>query len=207
MRKTTISNRIPKEELEGDHKEPRLDPNSLMVAEFGYIAQTAFQANEDRARVTNFYLVTLAGLIAAILGTQFDNLAVPQVYYAFSALLVVLTAASLLTVLQLARLRQAWFGSVSAMNHMKDYYARHFPDLQLKDAFAWDHNTLPARYKPWSVGFLLALQTAVLGGVCLGAALIFVGLIRNQWWWWPAAGTAVFFGLLQIWLYRHLLRG
>ena len=27
-----------------------LDPNEILVAEFNYIAATAFQANEDRAR-------------------------------------------------------------------------------------------------------------------------------------------------------------
>jgi len=149
----------------------------------------------------------LAGFIAAILGTQFDKLAVPQVYYACAALFVVLAAASLLTILQLARLRQAWFGSVSAMNHLKAYYVGHFAHLQLKDAFAWDTNTLPAKFKSWSLGFLLALQTAILGGACVGAAIIFVGLIRNQWWWWPAAGAALLFIALQIWFYRHLLRG
>ena len=30
-----------------------LDPNEILVAEFEYIATTAFQANEDRARVSN----------------------------------------------------------------------------------------------------------------------------------------------------------
>ena len=184
-----------------------LDPNIILAAEFEYISQTAFQANEDRARVTNFYLVTLAGFIAAILGTQFERLAVPQVYYAFSALFVVLGAASVLTILQLARLRQAWFSSVSAMNQVKAYYVSHCTHLQLTDALVWDINTLPARFKPWSLGFLVALQTAILGGASVAAATVFVGLIRNQWWWWQAAAAAFLFIALQLWLYRHLLRG
>ena len=31
-----------------------LDPTPLLVAEFNYIAQSAFQANEDRARVSSY---------------------------------------------------------------------------------------------------------------------------------------------------------
>ena len=32
--------------------------NDLLVAEFNYIANAAFQANEDRARVSQFFFVT-----------------------------------------------------------------------------------------------------------------------------------------------------
>ena len=35
-----------------------LDVNEILIAEFNYIANTAFQANEDRARVSNYYLMT-----------------------------------------------------------------------------------------------------------------------------------------------------
>jgi hypothetical protein len=43
-----------------------LSQDVILIAEFEYIAQVAFQANEDRARLTNFYLVTLGSFIAAI---------------------------------------------------------------------------------------------------------------------------------------------
>ncbi|MFN8460695.1 MAG: hypothetical protein U0X93_02825 [Anaerolineales bacterium] len=39
--------------------------------EYDYIAQTAAQANEDRARISSFYLIAVGSLIAAIFGTQF----------------------------------------------------------------------------------------------------------------------------------------
>ncbi len=141
-----------------------LDPNDILTAEFEYISQTAFQANEDRARVTNFYLVTLVGFIAALLGTQLDNLMVPHVYWAFAALFVVLFLASILTLLQLVRLREAWFESIKAINDIKTYYQAKLPELELGTALRWKATTVPACYKPWSVGFLLALQVAVLGG-------------------------------------------
>jgi hypothetical protein len=35
-----------------------LPANDLLVAEFNYIANAAFQANEDRARVSQFFFVT-----------------------------------------------------------------------------------------------------------------------------------------------------
>jgi hypothetical protein len=184
-----------------------LDPNAILTAEFNYIAQTAFQANEDRARVTNFYLITLAGFVAAILGMRFEGLMVPYIYWAFVALFAILALASLLTLLQLIRLRQAWFDSVTAMNALKDYFIRHAAGSQLGEAFVWKPGALPARYKPWSVGYLLALQVALLGGAALGAAVIFLGLILGGWWWGPAFGAAVlFFGLL-LYLYRRLCCG
>lgn len=183
-----------------------LSPDGILTAEFEYIAQTAFQANEDRARVTNFYLITLAGFVAAILGAPFENLSFPQIYYAFAVLFVVLAVASTLTLLQLARLRQAWFDSLCAMNQLKAFYVARFPNLQLEDAFAWSSTTLPARFKPWSLGFLLAIQTAVLGAMSLGAATVFIGLAQDQWWWGAAAGAVVASLLLQIWLYYWLLR-
>jgi len=45
-----------------------LDVNEILVTEFEYIAATAFQANEDRARVSNYYLMTAGAAVAAILG-------------------------------------------------------------------------------------------------------------------------------------------
>ena len=42
-----------------------LDATAVLTAEFEYVAQSAFQANEDRARVTNFYIVSVGSLVAA----------------------------------------------------------------------------------------------------------------------------------------------
>jgi len=43
------------EEQERSLGQEPLDPNEILVAEFNYIASTAFQTNEDRARVSNYY--------------------------------------------------------------------------------------------------------------------------------------------------------
>ena len=50
-----------------------LDVNEILVAEFEYIAKTAFQANEDRARVSNYYLMTAGAAVAAILGAKIEG--------------------------------------------------------------------------------------------------------------------------------------
>jgi hypothetical protein len=57
------------------------------------------------------------------------------------------------------------------------------------------------------VGYLLALQVALLGGAALGAALIFVGLIMDRWWWGPALAVALLFFGLMLYLYRRLCCG
>ena len=183
-----------------------LDPNDILTAEFAYIAQSAFQANEDRARVTSLYLVALGSFIAALFGSQMQNALVPHVYWAFAALFVVLFLASILTQLQLIRLREAWFESVKAMNAIKAYYQARLPGLELDTAFRWSATTIPARFKPWSVGFLLALQVALLGGASAGAALVFVGLTRGAWWLGWAGVTALVCCAAQMVLYCALLR-
>uniref|UniRef100_UPI0035B4C41A hypothetical protein n=1 Tax=Promineifilum sp. TaxID=2664178 RepID=UPI0035B4C41A len=55
----------------------------IIAAEFGYVAQTAFQANEDRARAWQYFFVTFATLIAALLSTQIEGIDQRQLYLTF----------------------------------------------------------------------------------------------------------------------------
>ena len=80
----------------------------IVAAEYGYIAQTAFQANEDRARAWQYFFVTFATLIAALLSTQVAAAVRQQLYLTFVVIFSLLTVLGLITVLQLVRLRQAW---------------------------------------------------------------------------------------------------
>src|SRR5512136_929916 len=93
-----------------------LDPNDILIAEYNYIAQTAFQANEDRARVSNYYFVTAAAVIGAILSAKLEAGSAPGVYFGFSGLFFILSLVGLTILLQLARLRTAWQDSARAMN-------------------------------------------------------------------------------------------
>lgn len=183
-----------------------LSPDTILTAEFEYAAQTVFQANEDRARVTTFYLVTVGSLVAAILGTQAESIQDAYAYWAFAILFGVLTLASVLTLLQLARLRQAWFESALAMNQIKQFYMEHVQQVELVEAFRWRRSTLPAKFKPWSISSLLATQVSLLGGATLGAVIVFSGLACGCWWWGYAITAGVITSILQMIIYWRLLR-
>lgn len=162
---------------------PKLTPDEILQAEYEYIAQCAFQANEDRARVASFYFVSVGSLIAAILGTQFANGLSQWVYRAFSLLFFVLTILGVLTVFQLARLRAAWNSAVKAMNAIKGFYINKYEDLH--KALIW---TDPPKSEKWySIANLLRLQVGILSGLTFAAS--FFTFFRSfysdlPWWNW-----------------------
>jgi hypothetical protein len=157
-----------------DEKFPPVELDELLAAEFNYIAQTANQANEDRARVSSFYLVAVGSLVAALFGTQlFDTETFTQaVKLMFSGLFVLLTLLGTSTVMQLARLRSAWHESMLAMNQIKDFAMRQNPELA--KAFRWKTSTLPPKYKTRSVSYYQAFEVALIGGLMFGAAVFFL---------------------------------
>ena len=186
-----------------------LDPNEVLQAEFEYISQTATQANEDRAKVTSFYFVTVGSLMAAILGTQFlsqegENLR--GVFLGFSVLFTFLTLLGYFTLLQLARLRTAWLDSARAMNRIKEYYIEH-DEGDLAQAFRWRENTLPSAFKNNSVANYLAGEVALLSGLIFGVATYFFQLSRGytSCLWAFTISLGIFMGLLQYYLYRRIL--
>ncbi len=149
-----------------------LNHHEMLQAEYGYIANTAFQANEDRARVTSFYFVSVGSLVAAILGTQFGNTPSPGASLAFFFLFATLTVMGGLTIAQLARLRAAWHESVEAMNTIKDFYIKDNPEI--KPAFKWLASSVPVMNKPYSIANLIAIEVAMLGALTAGAGVYFL---------------------------------
>jgi hypothetical protein len=185
----------------------QLSSDEILKAEFNYIANTAFQANEDRARVASFYVVTFGSFIAALVSGQFDVKSEQQnwVYWGFFGLFMALALMGLLTVIQLARLRLAWFDSVDAMNRIKEYYIAHSSDLA--DAFKWRNAQKPQKLKLNSVGFLLVLQVAILGGAAFGTGVFFAfRAISENVSLLPAILAGVMFCLGQFELYRFSLK-
>lgn len=182
-----------------------LDPNQLLIAEYNYTAQAAFQANEDRARVAVFYLSAVGGLGVAISGMQMPAATVPGVYWAFVILFLALGFSGFLTPLQLVRLRLAWFASVIAMNRIKEFYIAHANSGLVQTAFAWQNATLPPKFKLWTISFLYALQVAILGGLMAGAAMMFAGFFYGGWWWGMATAVGSIYALVQLWVYWWLL--
>ena len=151
---------------------------SILVAEYEYIAQTAFQAHEDRARVTTFYLVSVGSLFGAFLGVQNIESVDTFAYIVLAGLFLFLSAFGLLTLLQLARLRKAWFSSTSAMNHIKEFISKR--NNGFEKAFLWNNESLPDLYKKESVAYLMALQVSMLGAITFGAMIFYVMLAFNQ---------------------------
>jgi hypothetical protein len=148
--------------------------NDLLVAEFNYIANTAFQANEDRARVSQFFFVTFGTFVAALFSSQLSGVDINQVYKAFTLLFVLIGIFGGMTMVQLARLRLAWIESAYAMNQMKAAVIRDNPNLEMY--FRWKDDTIPPAYKPKSVGFILAVMVALLSGLATGSAVAFFWL-------------------------------
>ncbi len=188
----------------------QLDLNDILIAEFQYIAQTAFQANEDRARVSNFYFVTLAAAVAAIIGTKIEGTFTTGVYLGFSIMFAVLSAVGLITLLQLARLRTAWTESARAMNIIKQYYLQQFPDAKLEKAFAWTMNTIPPVNKRKSVAFLLAISIMIVDAATIAAATIYLSLTlgaspMDQLWLLIATLAGVIYFLVQYVWYMNWL--
>ena len=153
---------------------PPVELDELLAAEYNYIAQTANQANEDRARVSSFYLIAVGSLLAALFGTQLFNVDSPRptISIMFGGLFILLTLLGTSTIMQLARLRSAWYESMLAMNQMKDYMIGQHGEL--KQAFRWQTSTLPSKYKMNSVSYYQAIEVALIGGLMFGAGIFFL---------------------------------
>jgi hypothetical protein len=183
--------------------------NNILVAEYEYIANSAIQANEDRARVASFYLVAVGSLVAALFSTQifditanFDTLS-----FLFSGLFLVLTLLGTLTVVQLARLRSAWYESMAALNQIKEYAIS--KDKDLAKAFRWRHQSMPPLYKPNSVSYQQTIEVAILSGLTLGASVYFlmIGIKSNVpgvGWGFTIAAAIIGF-IFQLYVYRRFL--
>jgi len=186
-----------------------VDLDELLAAEFDYIAQTATQANEDRARVSSFYLIAVGSLVAALFGTQFFDPNSPSqtINFMFSGLFVLLTLLGTSTIMQLARLRAAWYESMLAMNQLKDFMMSE--NNSLTKAFRWKTSTLPSKYKTGSVSYYQAVEVALISGLMLGAAMFFLLRAFFSIWllhWIISAliGAATIY--LQLLIYKRTLK-
>ena len=157
------------QDMSAKNTPPPIELDELLAAEFEYIAQTATQANEDRARVSSFYLIAVGSLVAALFSTQLFDLDkfTQTVKFMFGGIFILLTLLGISTIMQLARLRTAWYESMLAMNQIKDFAMQQNPELTR--AFRWTSQTLPPKYKKNSVSYYQALEVALIGG------LMFIG--------------------------------
>ncbi|RME90532.1 MAG: hypothetical protein D6770_02285 [Anaerolineae bacterium] len=186
---------------ESTHR-PALDIGEILSREFEYAAQTAFQANEDRVRVFNYYIATAGTLLATLAVADFAN---RSHRIAVAIAFTLLSVWGFLSLLELIKLRVAWRDSVRAMCQIKEYYLRANPDLE--EAFRWRTATIPAAGKKWSIAFLKGLTLSLFNATSVGCAVFFWGWVANG----EAplvlslVGAAVFF-LFQIVLWDRVLR-
>lgn len=183
--------------------------DELLAAEFNYIAQTAIQANEDRARVSSFYLIAVGSLVAAMFGAQYidSTFLSIDVNVLFSGLFLLLTLMGTSTIMQLARLRSAWYESALAMNQLKDYMMSQ--NKTLNQAFRWKTSTLPRKYKKDSISYYQALEVALISGLMFGAAVFFLEqaiLPLGAFPLIPAAVIGIASVFVQLYIYRRALK-
>ncbi len=177
----------------------QLNPNTILSHEFEYAAQTAFQANEDRVRVFNYYLATAGTMIAAsVLG----NLNNDTHLTVFALAIAGLAFLGFISLLKLAKLRISWAESVRAMCKIKKYYIETCSGTQLKDAFLWTGDTIPSVGKKWTVAFLMAVTIAVLSSASAGGVVLIRGLATASEMWiykGAAVGFLCFVGQMAVW--------
>lgn len=186
-------------------RKPELNPDDMLQGEYIYISQSAFQANEDRSRVTSFYFVSVGSFVAAIIGTQLEAQS-RTVSFAFFGLFLVLTLMGALTIAQLARLRAAWHESVEAMNQIKDFYIKNHPEIE--EAFKWRVRSIPPTNKPYSIANLIAVEVAMLSALTTGAGTYFLLAFLGELTWvsWLIILASIVIGYMAQWAwYIHLL--
>ncbi|KXK15210.1 MAG: hypothetical protein UZ14_CFX002000651 [Chloroflexi bacterium OLB14] len=184
---------------------PKLNDDEMLQAEFKYITQNAFQANEDRSRFSSYYFVTVGSFVAAILSSP-SALEQTSIALAFFLLFIILTAMGSFTLAQLARLRASWHETLEAMNQIKKFYIKNNPDIE--PAFKWLDKDIPPTDKPYSIANLIAMEVAMLSSCTTGTATYFLlSVIGNiNALSWLIISASIILGYLVQWSwYKHLL--
>lgn len=183
--------------------------NDILIAEYEYIANSALQANEDRARVASFYLVAVGSLVAALFSAQLFNMneAFIELNFVYSGLFLMLTILGGLTVIQLARLRAAWYESMTALNQIKEYFIS--KDKGLAKAFRWRESSMPLLYKRNSLSYQQTIEVAILSGLMFGAAVYFflfgIGFYSRFYSWMLALAGAILSMAAHLSIYKYFL--
>ncbi len=177
----SVAQQVPARQAESDKLtiDPELKLDNMLLKEFEYASQTAYQALEDRARMFNLYLVVV-GVVASGLGAVYQLQSQPGSKvpaYSQPLALLLLAAAGIMGVaffLKLIRLRQAYHDSLLTMNYVKEFYIREFKRhiVDVHKAFRWRLLTVPTGERAGSLSFYICTTVAMLGSFCFAAATI-----------------------------------
>src|SRR6266487_4866541 len=141
-----------------------LKAEHMLLEEFNYASLTAYQAMEDRARISSFYYLLLGVLASGLAAIyQFSNgaHAIPQ--FIVVTLLLIAAIVSVTFFITIIRLRQAYRESVLCMNVMKEFYIQQFKQQMptIEHAFRWRLRTIPLGERIGSVTFMFGYLNAL----------------------------------------------
>lgn len=182
----------------------------LLLEEFEYIKETASQAMNDRHTMINYFLLSAGVVIAGIgaVASKDGAASFPFRNQSLVALCLLFNAIGWLYFLQIVRLRQAWCESARAMNHLKEFYARHcdLPFPLASRAFRWNMKSIPPAAKKTTVFYLSALLISVIsaGALALATGIMLGDERLRELFYYPGL-LAVFHILFQMSMYTALL--
>lgn len=176
-----------------DFSRDGLSIEKMLELELMYAHQTAGEANSERTSLVSMYLTIFSAALYA-----YDHLNKAEPTHAAHENASVLLRLIFLGVwgigfsflFKLIRLRQALWGSLKAMNMIKEKYIETFPTFT--NTFAWTAKSLPPAGKPWSITYNMAVLIVVLDSVALAAA-VYTQALTN-----PDCGSSwpVYWGVL-----------
>ncbi len=183
---------------------------NMLLEEFNYASVTAYQAMEDRARISSFYYILLGVLasgLAAVYQFSGGTHNVPQGLIAM--LLLIGGLISICFFVTIIRLRQAYKESLLTMNVIKEFYIDQFKQQMpaIEQAFRWRLTTMPKGERPGSVTFMIAGLNALIGSLCFaGAAFFFAEQLLSSIWAFVVAGVVfIISAFVHISYYRYSL--
>jgi hypothetical protein len=157
-----------------DKLDVSLKAENMLLEEFNYASLTAYQAMEDRARITSFYYLLLGVLASGLAAIyQFSGRAHAIPLFILVALLLVAAMVSVTFFITIIRLRQAYRESVLCMNVMKEFYIQQFKQQMpaIEHVFRWRLKTIPLGERIGSVTFMFGYLNALIGSLCLAGAV------------------------------------
>ncbi|HXZ04752.1 MAG TPA: hypothetical protein VEH81_07950, partial [Ktedonobacteraceae bacterium] len=167
-RSTSFQNTDPTGKANGSNNtiDTSLKIENMLLEEFNYVSVTAYQAMEDRARISSFYYLLLGVLASGLAAVyQFSggtrNIPLPLV----ALLLIIGALISISFFVTLIRLRQAYKESLLTMNVIKEFYIDQFKQQMpaIEQAFRWRLSTMPKGERIGSVTFMIAALNAFIG--------------------------------------------
>ena len=183
-----------------------LKMENMLLEEFNYVSVTAYQAMEDRARISSFYYILLGVLASGLAAVYQFGGGTHNIPLSLVAILLFVGAIiSISFFVTLIRLRQAYKESLLTMNVIKEYYIDQFKQQMptIEHAFRWRLATMPKGERIGSVTFMIAALNAFIGSICLAGAVF---IITEQPLTGPGAiilGVVVFFIVVSVHIFYY----